>query len=131
MANPDKLFKKQYSSFNLPLQPGADFAAYRQAFVKHVVPKLDVFEPDFILLSSGFDASKDDPLAQMNLSPSNFGWITNLMKQAAATHCQGRLISVLEGGYDLRSLAECAAAHVESLLDDADEDSMMKMKSGF
>ncbi|WP_200761580.1 histone deacetylase family protein [Poriferisphaera corsica] len=125
--------KEQGTGFtlNLPLQPGAEFTDYRQIFIHKIVPKLNEFKPQFLLLSAGFDASKDDPLASMNLAPSDFSWITNTLKQIAARHADHRLLSVLEGGYDLRSLAECAAAHVQSLLDDPEDNTIMKMKAGF
>ncbi|QQE11018.1 histone deacetylase [Planctomycetota bacterium] len=118
-------------TMNLPLQPNSDFSDYRQIFIHKILPKLNEFKPEFVLLSSGFDASQDDPLSNMNLSPINFAWITNMLKQVAAKYAHHRLISVLEGGYDLRSLAECTASHVQALLVDPEEDSLMRIKSGF
>ncbi|WP_432799267.1 histone deacetylase family protein [Poriferisphaera sp. WC338] len=118
-------------TLNLPLQEGTCSAEYRQVFLQKAMPKLEAFEPEFILISAGFDASKDDPLAHLELTPSDFDWITRRLKQAAAIFCEGRIVSLLEGGYDLRSLAECAAVHVQALLADPDDDRLMMMKTGF
>ena len=118
-------------TLNFPLQPGTGGQEYRQVFFQKVMPALQQFEPEFVLVAAGFDAAADDPLAQLDLTPMDFDWLTRRLKQVAETYAEGRLVSVLEGGYDLRSLAECAAVHVEALLGDEEEDQMMRLKSGF
>ena len=77
---------------------------------------LDAFAPELILVSAGFDAHRADPLAGLELEEADFAWVTQRLTEAAARHAQGRLISVLEGGYNLRALAGSAAAHVGALM---------------
>ena len=81
-----------------------------------VQPQLAAFEPDFVAISAGFDAHRADPLAQLELESEDFEWATARIAQIAAESCRGRLISVLEGGYDLTALAESADAHVSALM---------------
>ena len=101
---------------NAPLPPGATGAEFRAAWSDTILPALDRFAPDLIVVSAGFDAHKADPLAQLRLETADFGWITERLLDIAARHCRGRLVSVLEGGYDLDALAASAAAHVRALL---------------
>ena len=115
---------------NLPLQPRSGDREYRHAFHNTVLPALDNFQPQFLLLSSGFDACADDPLGHMQVTPMGFAWMTRQLKMAAERHCGGKLVSVLEGGYDLRSLAECTALHVGTLLQPEGHDELMAMKAG-
>ena len=82
-----------------------------------ILPALAVFKPDFIIISAGFDAHKDDPLGQLGLTETDFAWATAAIMDAARTLCDGRVVSVLEGGYNLDALADCVTAHVETLKD--------------
>lgn len=117
-------------TLNLPLQPGADDATYRRVMTEKVMPALSEYKPQFILISAGFDAAVDDPLAHMELTPQCFAWMTRQLKDAAEFFCQGRLVSMLEGGYDLRCLAESVALHIGVLLEPDGHDGMMAMKAG-
>jgi acetoin utilization deacetylase AcuC-like enzyme len=101
--------------FNAPLPPGADGSAFRAAFENLLLPALDRFAPDFIFISAGFDAHRADPLAQLNLDESDFAWATDRICAIAARRCGGRIVSALEGGYDLEALGSSAAAHVRAL----------------
>ena len=101
--------------FNAPLPPGADGRAFRAAFENLLLPALDRFAPDFIFISAGFDAHRADPLAQLNLDESDFAWATSEICSIAARRCGGRIVSALEGGYDLEALGSSAAAHVRAL----------------
>jgi acetoin utilization deacetylase AcuC-like enzyme len=103
--------------FNAPLPPGADGSAFRAAFENLLLPALDRFAPDFIFISAGFDAHRADPLAQLNLDESDFAWATREICAIAAIHAGGRVVSTLEGGYDLDALARSAAAHVRALME--------------
>ena len=105
------------ATLNAPLPPGGGDGAYRRAFDETVVPRLDRFEPQFVLLSAGFDAAAADPLGGMNVSTEGFAWMSRQMVEVARRHAGGRLVSVLEGGYDLDALAAGAAAHLQVLLD--------------
>ncbi|HRO03156.1 MAG TPA: histone deacetylase family protein [Terricaulis sp.] len=100
---------------NAPLPPGAGSAPWREAMQARVLPALDAFAPELILVSAGFDAHKADPLAQMALDEEDFAWAGRALRAAALRHCQGKLVSTLEGGYDLRALARSASAYVGAL----------------
>ncbi|MGI8853719.1 MAG: histone deacetylase family protein [Methyloceanibacter sp.] len=102
--------------FNAPLKPGDDGAKFREAFETRILPALDAFAPDLILVSAGFDAHLKDPLAQLRLVEADFAWVTEQLLEAAARHSGGRLVSSLEGGYDLDALAKSTATHVETLM---------------
>jgi acetoin utilization deacetylase AcuC-like enzyme len=102
---------------NLPLPPGADSVAFRLAMTKSILPALQSFEPEFILVSAGFDAHRSDPLGGLCLDESDFAWATSAICGVAAQHCCGRVVSALEGGYDLGALARSAAAHVRALME--------------
>lgn len=102
---------------NVPLPPGAGGAAFRRAMETQVLPALDAFKPELVLISAGFDAHADDPLAQMELSEADFVWATRALCDLADNHCDGRVVSSLEGGYDLEALAASVAAHVEVLME--------------
>jgi acetoin utilization deacetylase AcuC-like enzyme len=102
--------------FNAPLHPGDDGEDFRTAWSERILPALDAFAPDFLLVSAGFDAHVQDPLAQLRLLEPDFAWITEHLLDAAAKHCGGRLVSCLEGGYDLDALARSTAVHVETLM---------------
>jgi acetoin utilization deacetylase AcuC-like enzyme len=102
--------------FNVPLRPGAGSTEFRRAMAEIVLPALADFEPGFILISAGFDAHHADPLANLRLDEEDFGWATREILAIARSSCQGRVVSTLEGGYDLDALALSAAAHVRELM---------------
>jgi acetoin utilization deacetylase AcuC-like enzyme len=102
---------------NVPLPSGTESAQFRRAFESRILPALDAFAPELLLVSAGFDAHRADPLAGLELEDDDFGWVTGRLTEAASRHAQGRLVSVLEGGYDLKALAGSAAAHVSALMD--------------
>ncbi len=101
---------------NVPLNPGDGGAQFRAAFHSRILPALDAFAPDMLLVSAGFDAHRDDPLAQLDLVETDFAWVTQELLNMAAKHCGGRLLSTLEGGYDLDALSRSAVAHVQTLM---------------
>ncbi|HEX3346678.1 MAG TPA: histone deacetylase family protein [Acetobacteraceae bacterium] len=101
---------------NVPLRPGAGSREFRAAWDEAILPALDTFAPDLLIVSAGFDAHKADPLAQLRLETEDFVWITRRLLEIAEARTQGRIVSVLEGGYDLNALAASAAAHVRTLL---------------
>ncbi|MGK7863861.1 histone deacetylase family protein [Falsiroseomonas sp. E2-1-a4] len=102
--------------FNATLPPGADGAAFRAAWQDTLLPALDSFAPDLIVVSAGFDAHASDPLAQLRVREADFAWLTEKLCALADLHCGGRLVSLLEGGYDLEALALSTAAHVRALM---------------
>ena len=102
---------------NAPLPPGAGSEAFRAAFSKIVLPALDSFAPEFVFISAGFDAHRADPLAELRLTEDDFAWATREICALAAKHCGGRVVSTLEGGYDLDALARSARAHVRALME--------------
>ncbi len=104
-------------TLNVPLMPGCGDDHYKQAFESQIIPKLDAFAPQFVLVSAGFDAAKQDPLAQMNVTTEGYAWMTRQLIDVAKRHCGGKLVSVLEGGYDLDALSQGVVAHVGALLD--------------
>ncbi|HUN39382.1 MAG TPA: histone deacetylase family protein [Acetobacteraceae bacterium] len=101
---------------NAPLRPGDGSAAFRANWGDIILPELDRFAPGLLIVSAGFDAHKADPLAQIRLETTDFAWITDELMRIAERHCEGRLVSVLEGGYDLDALAASAAVHVRALM---------------
>jgi len=101
---------------NAPLPPGTDSRGFRAAWSDLLLPALDAFAPELLIVSAGFDGHKLDPLAQLRLETSDFAWITAQLCMLARQHCGRRLVSVLEGGYDLDALAAAAAAHVRELM---------------
>ena len=90
--------------------------AFREAFESVILPRIDDFAPDLIVISAGFDAHRRDPLASLNLTEADFGWATERLMEIADRRCAGRVVSVLEGGYDLEGLAKSVAAHVDVLM---------------
>ena len=102
---------------NLPLPPGTEGPAFREAWERVVFPRVEAFRPELILISAGFDAHADDPLAQMALQVADFDWITRRICDIADRHAGGRVVSVLEGGYNLTALAASVAAHVGVLME--------------
>jgi len=102
---------------NVPLKPGTDGAAFRRIYEDIVLPQLDRFAPEMVIVSAGFDAHRDDPLAQLDLTEDDFAWVTGALCDVAEKHAGGRLVSVLEGGYDLPALGRSVAAHVKVLME--------------
>ena len=104
---------------NYPLKPEVDGQDLINAYKKEILEKVSEFKPEMLFISAGFDAHKNDPLANLNFSTDDFRIITKLLCEFADNHCKGRVVSTLEGGYDLPSLAECVAAHVKVLMEHA------------
>lgn len=102
---------------NVPLPPHADGARFRAEVERRVLPRLDDFAPELLILSAGFDAHRADPLAQLDLGVEDFAWVTERLCDIADAHCGGRVASTLEGGYDLDALAACVAAHMRVLME--------------
>ena len=101
---------------NAPLPPYAGSQEFRAAMTERVLPAMDAFRPDLVIISAGFDAHKADPLANLQLVEADYAWATDELVGIARRHCGGRVISALEGGYDLHALAASAAAHVQQLM---------------
>jgi acetoin utilization deacetylase AcuC-like enzyme len=100
---------------NVPLPAHTSGRSYREAFAERVVPRLDAFAPQLLCCSAGFDGHREDDMAQFGLVEADYVWITEQVMAVAARHAQGRIVSVLEGGYDLSSLGRSVAAHVKAL----------------
>ncbi len=101
---------------NAPLKPGDGGEAFRAAFESRILPRLRDFRPELIVISAGFDAHMDDPLANINLDADDFLWATQKIMDVADQFADGRIVSVLEGGYDLKALGSSVAAHVTALM---------------
>ncbi len=101
---------------NVGLKAASDGETMREAYLERILPALEAFHPDVLLLSAGFDADYRDPLAGLNWRPADFGWLTSRLLDVAGRVCEGRVISMLEGGYDREGLATGAAAHVAALM---------------
>ncbi len=105
---------------NVPLSAsageGADSVAFKAAFEKVILPALRAFEPNILFISAGFDGHADDPLAGLNLTEADYVWATKELMAVADSACDGRIVSTLEGGYDLRALARSTSAHVATLM---------------
>ena len=102
---------------NVPLQPGSSSPEFRDAYTKIIFPKLIKFKPELLLVSAGFDAHQKDPLCQLNVKTADFYWITQELTTIAHDSCSGRLVSTLEGGYNLDALADCVGVHVTALME--------------
>ncbi len=102
---------------NVPLAPDSGREAMRTAYDQVILPRIAAFEPELILISAGFDAHAADPLAQLNWQTDDFTWLTRRICDVADAVCDGRVVSTLEGGYDLKALAESSAAHVRVLME--------------
>lgn len=105
--------------FNAPLEAGDGGDEFKEAYETRILPALKAFNPDLIVVSAGFDAHVNDPLANLELVEADFGWITRQLCEAADKLCDGRLVSMLEGGYDLTGLAKSVGVHVRTLMDHA------------
>jgi len=101
---------------NAPLSPGDAGEHFREAFRERVLNALDEFSPDLLIISAGFDAHHRDPLAQINLVEDDFDWVTGRLMDVTDRHCGNRIVSCLEGGYDLQGLASSAATHIHRLM---------------
>ena len=102
--------------FNAPLRAGDDGGRFREAMGTVILPALDTFAPDLVIISAGFDAHHRDPLGSLQLTEEDFAWITLQIMEAAEIHAGGRIVSVLEGGYDLQGLAASVGIHVQALM---------------
>ena len=102
-------------TLNVPLPAGTGDAEYLRVFREVLRPAIESFAPDLILISAGFDAHRDDPLASMEVTEKGFSGMTRIVRDAAEEHCGGRVVSVLEGGYDLNALARSVEAHLREL----------------
>jgi len=101
---------------NAPLRAGDGGGRFREAFETVILPRLTNFSPDLIVISAGFDAHRRDPLANLELVEEDFRWVTQKLMEIADSSAQGRVVSVLEGGYDLQGLSQSVAAHVTALM---------------
>jgi acetoin utilization deacetylase AcuC-like enzyme len=101
---------------NAPLRAGNAGPEFKDAFRSRILPELTNFAPDLLIISAGFDAHRDDPLANIDLIEEDFSWATYKLAEIAAKHAGGRVVSLLEGGYDLRALARSVGVHVSALL---------------
>ena len=100
---------------NVPLPPGSGSDAFRKAFVEVCLPALEAHRPEIIFVSAGFDAHREDPLANLQLADEDYEWVTSRIAAVAARHANGRIVSTLEGGYALSALGRSATAHVRAL----------------
>ncbi|OQW35468.1 MAG: histone deacetylase [Nitrospira sp. SG-bin1] len=103
-------------TINVPMEPGEGDEEYHAIFLKSLVPAADLFEPEFVIISAGFDAHKDDPLAGMGLTEAGYADLTEIVAGIARRHAKGRILSSLEGGYNLRALSLSVEAHIKALL---------------
>ena len=101
---------------NVPLRPMSGSGPFRLAMIERILPALDAFRPELLVVSAGFDAHRDDPLAQLMLDEGDYSWVTERLLGIAARHSEGRLVATLEGGYDLAALGASVAAHVRVLM---------------
>ncbi len=101
--------------FNAPLPGGSGTSEFREAWSMRPLPAIDAFAPGLLLVSAGFDAHRNDPLASLQLDAADYGWLTAALRRIADRHAQGRIVSMLEGGYDLDGLAASSLAHVREL----------------
>jgi len=101
---------------NIPLPEGSDGARYRGVCSEMLLPALDAFAPQLLLISAGFDAHRLDPLAGLNLNAEDYAWLTERLVEVAQRHAEGRIVSTLEGGYSLTALRESSVAHIRALL---------------
>ncbi|MDQ6735000.1 MAG: histone deacetylase [Nitrospirota bacterium] len=105
------------ATINVPMNAGEGDDTYREVFQKVLMPAADTFQPDFVIVSAGFDAHKDDPLASMGLTEEGYADLTRMVVSIAKRHSQGRLLSCLEGGYNLQALSASVERHLLALLD--------------
>jgi acetoin utilization deacetylase AcuC-like enzyme len=114
--------------FNAPLKAGDGGIEFRAAMDELILPSLNLFEPNLVIISAGFDAHQRDPLGSLQLTEEDFAWATLKLMEVAEIHCESRVVSVLEGGYDLQGLAASVAVHIQTLMhgsamfDDSEEE---------
>jgi len=101
---------------NVPLAAGAGSREFRKAYEDRILPSLRAFNPELLLISAGFDAHTRDPLAQLNVQTNDYAWLTRQLMDVTDEHCDGHIVSLLEGGYDLDALRESTQAHVRTLM---------------
>src|SRR5690606_546321 len=101
---------------NILLPPGSDSFRFRNTWADDMLPQIEAFRPQLLLISAGFDAHMRDPQADLMVGTEDFGWLTTELAAIANRHGGGRLVSILEGGYDLQALRECSVAHINALL---------------
>lgn len=106
----------QGNIFNLPLEAGTGSNDFRRGWERTIFPALESFAPELLIISAGFDAHANDPLASLRLDEEDFAWITRKLLEVAGESCDGRVVSSLEGGYDLTALSDSVAAHVNELM---------------
>ena len=104
---------------NIALKPHTGSLDMRRIYEREVLPMLDSYAPELVMISAGFDAHTRDPLANLDFQTDDFAWLTDRLREVAEQHAQGRIVSTLEGGYDLSALAESATAHIRSLQENA------------
>jgi acetoin utilization deacetylase AcuC-like enzyme len=102
--------------FNAPLKAGDGSVEFRAAMDEMILPSLNLFEPDLVIIAAGFDAHERDPLGSLRLTEEDFAWATLKLMEMAEIHCESRVVSVLEGGYDLQGLAASVAVHIQTLM---------------
>ena len=107
--------KGRGATLNCPMRAGSDDKDYEAAFMEKILPAIDQFKPEFIIISAGFDAHRDDPLGEINLSAGFYRWMTARVMEMADKHAGGRIVSVLEGGYNLAMLPLCIEEHLNAL----------------
>jgi len=101
---------------NVPLRPMSGSREFRLGMSREILPALDAFRPEMVFISAGFDAHRNDPLAQLALEDADYTWVTEQLVDVARRHAKGRVVAALEGGYDLAALAASAAAHLRVLM---------------
>ena len=101
----------------MPLPTGAGDVEVIRAFRQELQPKALAFKPDLVLISAGFDAHRDDPLAQLNVTEAGYAELTRIVREIAETSCKGRIVSALEGGYNLLALGRSVESHLRALLE--------------
>ena len=101
---------------HMPLAAGAGSNEFKSIIREQLMPALEVFQPQLIMISAGFDADKEDPMGHLRLSESDFSWITDILMDLAERHCEGRIVSVLEGGYNTDALGRAVFCHIRSLM---------------
>jgi len=100
---------------NVPLAAGSGSEEFRAAVSDRWIPALEAFQPELLLISAGFDAHRDDDMSMLNFVDADYGWVTEILKNAAVKHCHGRIVSLLEGGYELHALGRSAMSHIKVL----------------
>jgi acetoin utilization deacetylase AcuC-like enzyme len=109
-----------HNIMNRPMPPGTGSAAWRKVVERDALPAIDAWKPELVMISAGFDAHEADPLAQMRLTEADFAWVTREVRRLAARHARGRVVSVLEGGYDPPALGRSVVAHLTALAEPAE-----------